>query len=72
MLIGSEMTIPHAIVIGALIIAASIIVTRIIAPYQIASGTAIVWRVNTITGSVELCNIQTEVGNPITGNPRCR
>ncbi len=68
----SKMTIPQAIVVGSFIVAVSIIVARIIAPYELSSGTAVVWRINTITGAVELCNYQTDVSTPVTGNPRCR
>lgn len=66
------MTAAQAIVIGAIIVGASIIGARLIAPYQVASGTAVAWRINTITGAVELCNSSIEIGNPVTGNPRCR
>lgn len=66
------MTIPQAIIIGTLIVGASLIGARLIAPYEITSGTAMVWRINTITGAVELCNFQTDVSNPVVGNPHCR
>lgn len=66
------MSIPNAIIVGSLAIAASIIGARFIAPYQLASGTAVVWRVNAITGAVELCNFQVNVDNPAVANPRCR
>jgi hypothetical protein len=66
------MTTPQAIIVGAIILGASIIATRVIAPYEVASGTAIAWRINTITGAVELCNAALEVGNAVAGNPRCR
>jgi hypothetical protein len=66
------MTIPQAILIAAGIIGASIIVARIVAPYTLSSGTAVVWRINTVTGSVELCNYSVDVSNPIVANPRCR
>jgi hypothetical protein len=66
------MTIPQAIIIGSLVIAASIIGARVIAPYALSSGTAVVWRINTITGTVELCNYQTDISNPVVGNLRCR
>jgi hypothetical protein len=66
------MTVTQAIIIGSVIIAISIVAARFLAPYQLSSGTAVVWRINTITGSVELCNFETEVSHPVTGNPRCR
>jgi hypothetical protein len=66
------MTVPQAIIIAALIIAASIVGARIVAPYALSSGTAVVWRINTMTGAVELCNFQIEVSNPVVVNPRCR
>jgi hypothetical protein len=66
------MTIPQAIIVGAVIIGASIIAAKVIAPYEIASGTGIAWRINSITGSVELCNATIELGKPESGNPRCR
>jgi hypothetical protein len=66
------MTAAQAIVVGAIIIGASIMGARLVAPYQVASGTAVAWRINTITGAVELCNSSIEVGNSVTANPRCR
>jgi hypothetical protein len=66
------MTIPQAIIIGAFIVAASVVGSRLVAPYEITSGTAIAWRINTITGAVELCNASIDVSNPTTANPRCR
>jgi hypothetical protein len=62
----------QAILVGSVIVGLSIIGARVIAPYEVASGTAIAWRINTITGAVELCNMSIEVGNPVTGNPKCR
>jgi hypothetical protein len=65
-------TAPQAIILGSIIIAASIIGARVIAPYELASGTAIAWRINVVTGAVELCNFRTEVSDPTVSNPRCR
>jgi hypothetical protein len=65
------MTIQQAILIGAVIVGGSIIAARVIAPYEIASGTAVLWRVNTITGTVQLCNFTLDVGNVDAAN-RCR
>jgi hypothetical protein len=65
------MTIQQAILIGAIIVGGSIIAARVIAPYEIASGTAVLWRVNTLTGAVQLCNFTIEVGNVDASN-RCR
>lgn len=66
------MTIPQAIIIASVIVGASIVAAKVIAPYEIASGTAVVWRVNSITGVVELCNVTIEAGNPQVGSPKCR
>jgi hypothetical protein len=50
----------QAIVAAALIIGASVIVSRVVAPFDFAvgmndSGDAVLWRVNTITGDTEVC-----------------
>jgi len=50
----------QAIVAGALILGASIIASRVVAPYDFAvgmseSGEAVLWRVNTTTGETEVC-----------------
>jgi SLT domain-containing protein len=66
------MSIQHAIIVGSLLIAAAIVGSRLMAPYQVASGTAIAWRINAITGAVELCNFEIDVRNPAATNPRCR
>ncbi|MGH7118770.1 MAG: hypothetical protein ACREFP_07245 [Acetobacteraceae bacterium] len=65
------MTIQRAILIGAAIVGAAIICGRVVAPYQIASGTAVVWRINTLTGTVRLCNDIIYAGKG-DGLPRCR
>jgi hypothetical protein len=49
------MTIPQSIVAGAVVIGACIIGAQLVAPYQMASGPALVWRVNRITGEVREC-----------------
>ena len=64
------MTVPQAIVIGAAIIAGAIIGAQIITPYRLASGTAIVWRLNAITGETVLCNFEINVRAADAGN-RC-
>ena len=66
------MTNPQAILIGAGVIALAVLGSRLIAPYQIVSGTAVVWRVNALTGKVELCNHTITIGSEVTGNPACR
>lgn len=66
-----ELTLPQSVVIGAALIAASIIGTTLVAPYRIASGTGIVWRVNSFTGKVQLCNFEIDVRNPEMENA-CR
>jgi hypothetical protein len=50
----------QAIVAVALILGASVIASRIVAPYDLAVGVsdsseAFLWRVNTITGDTEIC-----------------
>jgi hypothetical protein len=50
----------QAIVATALILGASIIASRVVAPYDFAvgvsdSGEAVLWRVNTVTGDTEVC-----------------
>jgi len=50
----------QSIVAAALIIGASIIASRVVAPYDFTvgvseSGEAVLWRVNTITGDTEVC-----------------
>jgi hypothetical protein len=54
------MTPAQAILIAAVLIGASIIVARAIAPYEIApgvdgQGNPLLWRANAITGDVQLC-----------------
>lgn len=48
---------PLAIVAGAAIIALSIVGSSLLTPYQVSSSPAGVWRINTITGDMQLCNI---------------
>ncbi len=57
------MSTPAAVLAGSIIIGLAITGTRLIAPYQIASGTAVVWRVNTVTGDTVLCNSVIIVGD---------
>jgi hypothetical protein len=50
----------QSIVAAALIIGASVIASRVVAPYDFAvgvsdSGEAVLWRVNTISGDTEVC-----------------
>jgi hypothetical protein len=64
-------TVAQAVLIGASIIAASIIGTQVVSPYRLASGTAVVWRLNAITGEMKLCNMEINVRDPEAGNA-CR
>jgi hypothetical protein len=51
------MTIPQAIVASALIVGAAILGSKVIAPYQIVNSRALLlWRLNTITGDVRVCD----------------
>lgn len=50
------MIVPQAVLVGSLIIAGSIIGTKLMAPYQLSSGPAIVWRLNTVTGEFQVCD----------------
>lgn len=55
-----RMPLSHALVVSATIVAASILGSKLIAPYQVSTagiigGYTFVWRVNTITGTVRLC-----------------
>ena len=50
----------QSIVAAALIIGVSVVVSRVVAPYDFAvgvneSGEAVLWRVNTMTGDTEVC-----------------
>lgn len=47
--------VPFAIVLAGLIVASAIAISPMIAPYRMASGTGVTWRVNTVTGEVSLC-----------------
>ncbi|MCP2125781.1 hypothetical protein [Bradyrhizobium ottawaense] len=49
------MTIPQSILAGAAVIGACIVAAQVVAPYQMASGPALIWRVNRITGEVREC-----------------
>ena len=49
------MTVQQSILAGAVIIGVSIVLSQFVAPYQMASGPALVWRVNRITGEVREC-----------------
>jgi hypothetical protein len=50
------LTVPQAIMVGSTIIAAAIIGSQFVAPFRLASGTAVVWRLNAVTGDMRLCN----------------
>jgi hypothetical protein len=62
------MTTPQAALISSLIIGASIIGAKLIAPYQLASGNVAMWRLNTVTGSVTLCNPGVISGAPLNAS----
>lgn len=54
------MTPAHAILIGSVVIAASVLGARALAPYEIAPGKdldelPVVWRLNVMTGKIEFC-----------------
>ena len=49
------MTVQQAIMFGALVVGASIFGSRLVTPYQMATGPAFVWRMNTITGEMREC-----------------
>jgi len=78
------MSLPYAIIIGATIVAASFLGARSAAPYEIAAGTdangnPILWRVNSITGHVEiypaLGALRTKANDPfakIFADPSCK
>ena len=58
------MTVQQSIVLAALILGASVIGSRLVAPYQLTSGPALLWRVNTITGEVRECLRELDVRGP--------
>jgi hypothetical protein len=49
-----DMTAPQAVVVGAAIIAAAVVGSRLLAPYEFAAGPGPMWRLNTVTG--DICN----------------
>lgn len=68
------MTTQNAIIAAALIIALSIIAGHFMSPYQIsatrnAEGNLFVWRVNTLSGTLELCRMV--VGSSRKIEPAC-
>jgi hypothetical protein len=64
-------TISQAILAGSVIIALGIVGSQFVVPYRLASGTAVVWRLNAITGEMRLCNYEIDVRNPPSANA-CR
>jgi hypothetical protein len=66
------MTIPQSILIGSVIIGGCIVGTQFAAPYRLASGTAVVWRLNAVTGEIKLCNSDIEYGKEIEAGKDCR
>jgi hypothetical protein len=65
------MTIPQSILIGSVIIGGCIIGTQFAAPYRLASGTAVVWRLNAIAGEMRYATwtLTSETSEiPIAGN----
>lgn len=61
---GHVLTIPQSILAGATVIGACIVAAQFVAPYQMASGPALVWRVNRVTGEVRECLRQLDVRAP--------
>jgi len=57
-------TIPRATLLASTIIALAIIGSQFLAPYRLATGTAVAWRLNVISGEVRLCNFEIDVRNP--------
>jgi hypothetical protein len=49
------MTIQQSILAAAGIIGVCIILSQLMTPYQMASGPALIWRLNRITGEVREC-----------------
>jgi hypothetical protein len=64
-------TVPQAILIGSAIIALAIVGSQFVAPYRLASGTAMVWRLNAVTGEMRLCNSEINVREPLPADA-CR
>jgi len=60
----SAMTIQQSILAGAAVIGVSIIAAQLITPYEMASGPALVWRVNRITGEVRECIREVDANAP--------
>jgi hypothetical protein len=58
------MTVPQSIFIGAALIGASIVASRLLAPYQLVSGPALLWRINTLTGEVRECLRELDARQP--------
>lgn len=58
------MTTPHAIIVGASIIGATVFAARLVAPYELTSGPTTIWRLNTITGDIRLCDPWTRAISP--------
>lgn len=51
------LSIPRAIIVGAVIIGFCIVLGVVATPYRVSSSPAGVWRINTITGDMKLCSI---------------
>jgi hypothetical protein len=54
------MTSAQATLIGAIVIGLAVVAARVIAPYEIAAGVdgqgnPLLWRINAITGDVQMC-----------------
>ena len=45
----------HAIIAGCALIALAIVLARLIVPYEISANGGSAWRLNAITGNVEIC-----------------
>ncbi len=56
-----DLTVPRALIIGAVIVGAAVFGSKLVAPYQMsnveaADYTRIIWRLNTITGNIQMCH----------------
>lgn len=54
--VGAVLTMPRAIVLGALLIAGAVLWASRMAPYRLAGGESSLYRLNVVTGRVVTCN----------------
>lgn len=69
--VHDAMTTPQAIIIGACIIGASVVLSELVSPYEMSSEGGTSWRVNTVTGAVKNCTTVIDVRHPDADN-QCR